>query len=84
MRSESQKKADKKYMAENTKLLQARVKPYEEQEISRYCKKMNISKARFIVWACNVYMSSGTLPPESVVIPTEDGESESDNGSREE
>lgn len=72
MRSDAQKKADREYMKKNTKLLQARVKIYEEEAISKYCDDMGISKARFIVWACNYFMGQGILPPESEVDQIED------------
>lgn len=75
-RSEAQKRADKKYMEENTKLLQARVKIEEEKVISDYCKKMGISKARFIFWACNDFIKRGELPPESEVVPLDWEDSE--------
>jgi len=49
MRSEAQKRADKKYYAKNYKNLQVSVKISDYNDIDEYCKKNNISKANLIV-----------------------------------
>lgn len=78
MRSDAQKRADREYMDKNYSTFSVKMKKNEYNAISAYCKKMNISKARFVVWACNYFMGQGILPPESEVDQTEDY-SDSDN-----
>lgn len=45
-------KASNKYNKENYKKIQANVKPNDYNMIDDYCKKNDISKAKFIVEAC--------------------------------
>lgn len=71
-RSEAQKRADKKYSAEKYQQLQARVTKAEYAAIDEFCKLHDISKARFIFWACNYFIERGELPPESEVKQIED------------
>lgn len=72
MRSESQKRADRKYMDKNYLTFSVKMKKAEYAAIDEYCKKMGISKARFVFWACNSYIKQGKLPPESEVEQVDD------------
>ncbi len=70
MRSQAQKKADKKYRAkkllDGTKQqINATLDYTDYQAIDTFCKSNNISKARFIVGACKYFIQRGELPPES-------------------
>lgn len=49
MRSEAQKRADKKYAAKTYKNLQVSVKISDYDEIDKYCKDKDISKASMII-----------------------------------
>ncbi len=75
--TEAQRKAKDKYDKTNYKTLLAKVKFSEYTAIDEYCKLHDISKARFIVWACNYFIERGELPPESEVRQIEnDGDGE--------
>lgn len=52
MRSEAQKRADKKYHAKTYRNLQMSVKIADYEIVDNYCKSANISKASFIINAC--------------------------------
>lgn len=80
MRSDAQKRADREYMDKNYSTFSVKMKKNEYNAISAYCKKMNISKARFVVWACNYFMDNGELPPESEVDQIEDNTESDNNG----
>lgn len=79
-KTEAQKAADKRYKAKNYKNLTVLIKPAEYLSIDEFCKFHGISKARFIVWACNDFIKRGELPPESEVDQIEDY-NDSDNNS---
>ena len=51
-------KASNKYNKENYKKIQANVKPDDYTMIDDYCKKNDISKAKFIVEACKYYIEN--------------------------
>ncbi len=51
-------KASNKYNKENYKKIQANVKPDDYDMIDDYCKKNDISKAKFIVEACKFYIDN--------------------------
>lgn len=51
-------KASNKYNKENYKKIQANVKPDDYNMIDDYCKKNDISKAKFIVEACKYYIEN--------------------------
>lgn len=80
--TEAQRKAKDKYDKENYRTLQAKIKLNEYNVIDEYCKQFDISKARFIVWACNYFISQGILPPESEILAeytNDSGDSQNDN-----
>lgn len=66
-KTDAQKAADKRYKAKNYKNLTVLIRPNEYSAIDEFCKLHDISKARFIVWACNYFIERGELPPESEV-----------------
>ncbi len=51
-------KASNKYNKENYKKIQANVKPEDYDLIDGYCKKNDISKAKFVVEACKFYIDN--------------------------
>ncbi len=55
--------ANRRYMEKTYKSLQVKVKPTDYNVIDDFCSKMDISKARFIVCACNYFIQRGELPP---------------------
>lgn len=66
--SDAEKAAKRRYKEKNYKNLSVYLNPLEYNAINDYCKMMNISKARFIVWACNYFISQGITPPESEIL----------------
>ena len=66
--TEAQKRAKRKYINKTYSNLQVKLKKAEFFAIDEYCNLHNISKSRFIFWACNYFMMRGELPPESEVI----------------
>ena len=56
-------KASNKYNKENYKKIQANVKPEDYTMIDDYCKKNDISKAKFIVEACKYYIENHNEKP---------------------
>lgn len=77
--TEAQKRAKDKYNKNNYKQLALKLQPVEYAAIDEFCKLHDISKARFIVWACNYFIERGELPLESEVRQIED-DSASNNG----
>lgn len=77
-KTDAQKAADRRYKAKNYKNLTVLIRPNEYSAIDEFCKLHGISKARFIVWACNYFIERGELPLESEVRQIED---ENDSGS---
>ena len=73
--SESQKAAKARYNAANGQI-SVRVKKEEAEALDNFIKlhENEITKTRFIVWACNYFISRGELPPESVVTSIEEKE----------
>lgn len=61
MRSEAQKRADKKYHAKTYKNLQVSVKISDYNEIDEYCKKNDISKAAMIVNSVKYCMENNII-----------------------
>ncbi len=59
MRSEAQKRADKKYAAKTYKNLQVSVKISDYKAIDEYCKSKNISKASLIINSVRYCMDNG-------------------------
>lgn len=57
--------AVKKYNLKTYKDLQIHIKNNEAASIDDFCKKMEISKASFIVNACNYFITLNQLPPDS-------------------
>lgn len=53
MRSEAQKRADKKYAAKTYKNLQVSVRISDYDKIDKYCKSKDISKASLIINSVN-------------------------------
>lgn len=58
---------NREYNKKTYKNLSAQIKIAEYAAIDNYCNLHGISKARFIVWACNYFMERGELPPESEI-----------------
>ena len=50
--------ANKKYNKENYKQFKTNLKPADYSMIDDYCKKNDISKAKFIVEACKYYIEN--------------------------
>ena len=50
--------ANKEYNKRNYKDLSAKIKPEDYDLIDGYCKSQKISKAKFIVEACNFYIDN--------------------------
>ena len=50
--------ANKEYNKKNYKDLSAKIKPDDYSMIDDYCKKNDISKAKFIVEACKYYIEN--------------------------
>lgn len=63
---------NREYNKKTYKNLSAQIKIAEYAAIDEFCKLHDISKARFIFWACNYFMERGELPPESEVKQIED------------
>lgn len=61
--------ARRKYMEKTYKNLQVQLKNDEYKLIDEYCKLHDISKSRFIFWACNDFIKRGELPPKSEAAP---------------
>lgn len=66
---------NREYNKKTYKNLSAQIKIAEYNAIDEYCKRFDISKARFIFWACNYFIERGELPPESeIAADSSDGD----------
>lgn len=67
--TEAQKRAKARYNAEKGGQISVRVTRAEAEAIDKFIKihKNEITKTRFIVWACNYFIKKDELPPESEV-----------------
>lgn len=72
--SEAQKRAKARYNAEKGGQISVRVTRAEAETIDEFIKahKNEITKTRFIVWACNYFIARGELPPKSEIKQIDD------------
>lgn len=83
--SDAERAAKRRYKEKNYKNLSVYLSPSEYDTINEFCKMMNISKARFVFWACNHFIGQGILPPESEILAeytNDSGDSQNDNNGR--
>lgn len=80
MRSEAQKKADRKYHAKTYKNLQISAKIADYEMIDAYCKKKGISKAQLLISSVKYCIVHNIDLHENIEIPeNSDGNGADDN-----
>lgn len=79
--SDAQKAAKARYNKEKGGQISVRVSKAEAENIDKFINKHKdeITKTRFIVWACNYFIQRGELPPPSEVMPIDDIEDGNDS-----